>query len=116
MSKTNRGFELKHFNDTYGADCSIQESSSVEPHIWLGVHTPEIKVMSKDKDAIKDIYSIPDKGSSDTIGWQTVILPEEIDAFSRMHLNKKQAKWLIKQLRHFVKYGTLPEDDTEELE
>ena len=113
MSKTNRGFEVKHFNDAYGVDCSIQESSSVEPHIWLGVTTPEIKVMSKDKGVIKEIYSVPDEGSSDTIGWQTVILPEEICTFGRMHLNTEQAKWLIKQLRHFVKYGTLPEDITE---
>jgi len=36
VTKTNRGFELIEFKDTYGEICSLQESSSVEPHIWLG--------------------------------------------------------------------------------
>lgn len=54
--KTSRGFEINHFYDGYGVDCSIQESSAVEPHVWLGVHTPEIKIMSKD---IVSIGAVP---------------------------------------------------------
>jgi hypothetical protein len=33
-----RGFWLGKFRDTYGQPCSIQESSSVEPSVWLGVN------------------------------------------------------------------------------
>lgn len=47
MKKTARGFLLEHFNDDYGVDCSIQESSAVDPHIWLGVHNPKITIMYK---------------------------------------------------------------------
>ena len=111
MSKTIIGFEVKHFNDAYEIDCSIQESSAIEPHIWLGVHSPKVKVMSKDKDAIRKIYSVPDEGSDNNVGWQTIILPEEVHVFGRMHLNKKQAKWLIKELQYFVKHGTLQEEE-----
>lgn len=34
--KTQRGFKRTDFKDCYGANCSIQESSSIEPRIWLG--------------------------------------------------------------------------------
>jgi len=33
---TNRGLKLGKFKDDDNADFSIQESSSVMPHIWLG--------------------------------------------------------------------------------
>lgn len=34
---TIRGFRIATFNDTYGASCSVQESSCVTPCIWLGI-------------------------------------------------------------------------------
>lgn len=34
---TVRGFALVAFRDAYGQACSIQASSSVEPHVWVGV-------------------------------------------------------------------------------
>lgn len=36
-TETPRGFELLSFKDSYGQACSIQESSNVEPHLWVGV-------------------------------------------------------------------------------
>jgi hypothetical protein len=36
-STTPRGFGLVSFRDTYGQTCSVQESSNVEPHLWVGV-------------------------------------------------------------------------------
>lgn len=33
---TARGFELIQFADYYGAKCSLQQSSRVEPAVWLG--------------------------------------------------------------------------------
>lgn len=30
-----------------------------------------------------------------------------------MHLNKEQAKWLVKELKYFVKYGYLKDEDEE---
>lgn len=34
---TQRGFWLTDFRDTYGQSCSIQQSSSVNPRVWVGV-------------------------------------------------------------------------------
>lgn len=36
-STNGRGFALLKFKDAYGEACSLQESSSVTPHVWLGV-------------------------------------------------------------------------------
>ena len=81
---TNRGFMLLLFEDDYGEGCSLQESSSVEPHVWLGIDNPK---MLKGNDLVK--------------------LPEGIVAFSRMHLNQKQAKQLADELMFFVDNGHL---------
>lgn len=38
IKKTNRGFSVIEFKDSYGKQCSLQESSSAsEPKIWFGV-------------------------------------------------------------------------------
>ena len=109
--KTNRGFELNHFTDDYGVDCSIQESSSVEPHIWLGVHHPRICIMYKDKDKLVGIDKVQlDDPECNECGWCTINLPKEVLIESRMHLNRKQAKELAKQLNYFARTGYLKEN------
>ena len=35
---TNRGFGYLEFEDAYGKTCSIQVSSLVTPHLWLGIN------------------------------------------------------------------------------
>lgn len=108
--KTIRGFEVKHFKDTYGMDCSIQESSSAEePKIWLGVHNAPVKIMKKDIILLRTCDIIPEDGTN-KYGWCTVELPEEALVESRMHLNQEQAKWLVKELEHFIKHGTLGDE------
>lgn len=37
IRKTARGFSLIEFEDYYHHDCSLQESSNIDPCIWLGV-------------------------------------------------------------------------------
>ena len=114
--KTIRGFEVQHFEDDYGADCSIQESSAVEPHIWLGVHTPEIQIMTKDYLEYNNVLSqatfIPDDTENPNVGWHTLQLPEQFYISGRMHLNRKQAKELTKKLNFFAKNGYLMPDDS----
>lgn len=34
---TNRGFGIIEFTDSYEQECSIQMSSNVIPHLWIGV-------------------------------------------------------------------------------
>lgn len=109
--KTNRGFELNHFTDDYGVDCSIQESSAVEPHIWLGVHHPRICIMYKDKDKLVGVDKVKlDNPECNSYGWCTINLPKEALIESRMHLNRKQAKELAKQLNYFARTGYLKEN------
>ena len=107
--KTVRGFEVVHFLDDYGMDCSLQESSSVVPHIWLGVHRPKIKIMYKD--AVANGLDLK-KEFRDTneYGWCVLPIPEEALIESRMHLNRKQAKALAKRLNYFAKKGYLPQE------
>lgn len=42
---TQRGFARADFVDTYGNRCSIQESSSAMPRLWLGVDEPARAVL-----------------------------------------------------------------------
>lgn len=102
--KSVRGFEIQHFRDDYGLDCSIQESSAVEPHIWLGVHNPPHKIMwdSAEKYGIE----IGEKA-----GWYDYPIPEEVLVESRMHLSRKQAKNLAKKLMYFARHGVLREEN-----
>lgn len=81
---TNRGFRLLLFKDDYLEDCSLQDSSLVEPHVWLGVDQPK---MLKGNDLVK--------------------LPEGMAVFSRMHLNQKQARQLAEELLYFAENGHL---------
>ena len=86
--KTNRGFEWQDFYDDYGLECSIQESSSAIPHIWLGVNHAPVKVMRKDLSGIS--ISMPSPECNER-GWCTINLPVDALVESRMHLNREQA-------------------------
>lgn len=107
--KTARDFEFQYFDDDYRVKCSIQESSSVEPHIWLGVDEPEIKMMYKDAQAA-GLNLKKDAPESNDLGWCTYPLPEGARNFSRMYLNQKQAKKLVKELRYWIRHGKLKEE------
>lgn len=102
--KTPRGFELQYFKDDYGIECSIQESSAVEPHIWLGIHNPRVKVMVKD---MNEITVTKDNPETTEWGWCTVNLPKQALVDSRMHLNQEQARMIVKKLNFFIKNGYL---------
>lgn len=85
VNKTNRGFSIFSFKDSYGCDCSIQESSAAsEPKIWFGIDNA--KITTKDGAPV---------GS------------ENMTAFSRMHLSQEQVKELLPLLENFVKTGSL---------
>ena len=83
---TLHGFVIFRFRDDYGDFCSLQESSSVDPHIWLGM----------DKDSSGEAVGITVDGHK--LG-------------ARMHLSQDQIAMLIPLLQHFVDMGGLPEPD-----
>lgn len=91
---TERGFSLYKFDDAYGAGCSLQKSSNIIPHVWLGIDDADPQIMAKDT---------PEGG----VGWVKYPIPENVLLTTRMHLNKSQCKDLIKLLQEFV--------DTEEI-
>lgn len=104
--KTDRGFEIIHFDDDYGVDCTLQESSSVEPHIWLGVHNPEVCI--RFKDAIANGLDLEKKfPETNENGWCDFPIPDEALIKSRMHLNQEQAKLLADRLNFFAEHGYL---------
>ena len=80
ISKTNRGFVVGKFSDAYGANCSIQESSSVEPRIWLG---------------------------SDDDQQRHHVTGELLS--TRMHLSREQVTELLPLMQYFVANGHLPQ-------
>lgn len=79
LEKTNRGFLVGKFTDAYGANCSIQESSIVEPHIWLG---------------------------SDDDQQRHHVTGELMS--TRMHLSQEQVRELLPLLTYFAETGYLP--------
>ena len=110
--KNERGFEMQHFSDDYGIDCSIQESSAVEAHIWLGVHRPRVYIAYKDaKAAGLDLKK--DYPETNDYGVCTIPIPEKAIIESRMHLNRTQARELAKKLNYFARTGMLKEGDDE---
>lgn len=101
--KTNRGFEIQHFKDDYGVDCTIQESSSCDPHIWLGVQNPKCRVIWYDakKLGIK---------TDEDAGWYDYPIPEEVLVESMMHLSQEQARQLAEKLLYFAETSFLKEE------
>lgn len=111
--KTNRGLNYKKFKDDYGEECIIQDSSSIDPHIWLGVIRPKVKIMYKDAVAA-GIEVQKDDPNTGECGFCTIQIPEDAEIFSLMHLNRKQARELAKQLNFFARNGYLKEDENDD--
>lgn len=89
-TKTQRGFEITGFKDSYGAICSLQESSSaMEPKIWLGVNSAEPKIL------------VP------KVGWVDYPIHKDVSLYTRMHLNIEQVKELLPYLNRFVETGSI---------
>lgn len=98
LKPTPRGFLIGTFTDAYGLTCSIQESSSVEPHVWLGVHDdrpPEVLIPGQ--------------------RWPPIEMPPgDVIHHRRMHLSVEQAAALIPLLQAFVETGRLDAAQPEE--
>jgi hypothetical protein len=83
---TPRGFRLFTFKDANRAKCSLQESSLVQPRIWLGM----------------------DEDEEGNQAWTTIDPVTQHKLGARMELTQKQAKELLPLLKHFAKTGKLP--------
>ena len=105
FNNTKRGFGKGNFQDAYGAECSIQDSSIMEkePYLWLGLVDANPQIMRSDARKL----GLP---NSEGNGWMEYKFPNEVFLSTRMHLSKTQVKGLIKVLKKWVKEGILPED------
>lgn len=100
-SKTNRGFSLREFEDSYGYKCYVQKSSSAERDcIWLGIRDANPQVLASHAHE----YGIK---TDETTGWIPYPIPDEVLIHTQMHLTQKQAKALIRILQKFVDTGEL---------
>jgi len=98
-TKTERGFDMITFSDMYGHECYIQKSSLATAHaIWLGVSSPEPRIMAKDARRLG-------VDTEETVGWIDYPVPEEVLITTQMHIDQDQAKELIKVLEKFVETG-----------
>jgi hypothetical protein len=91
--KTERGFALYEFQDTYGLPCSLQKSSSAEEdRIWFGISDPKPIIMAS-------------KTKEGGTGWVPFKIPEDVCIHTRMHLSIDLVKKLLPILNKFVKTG-----------
>ena len=85
--KTERGFGRYMFKDTYENQCSIQKSSiATEDRIWIG---------------------FDDLNLYDKISGKPVKAPDNVSAFTRMHINREQAKAIVEVLNTFIETGDI---------
>jgi len=100
QNKTIRGFNITKFTDTYGAECSLQKSSSIEDKIWLGVNDANPQIMKSQ--AAK--HGLPLVEGN---GWMDFPLHEDVLLTTRMHLDRDQVKELLPYLNKFVETGDI---------
>ena len=112
--KTCRGFEIVHFKDEYGAECSLQISSMAvcankdgtvdDPlgWIWLGIDDAEPCIM-KSKARELGIPLPPGEVS----GWMPYPVPDDVEMRTRMHLSAQQVRGLIDRLQTWLDTGAL---------
>jgi hypothetical protein len=104
---TNRGFALLKFEDSNGLPCTLQDSSTDTPSIWLGTADARPQIMRKDT---------PEGGT----GWTDYPIPDEVLLSTRMHLTQEQVQELLPYLQFFAETGqslndykeTVDEEDT----
>lgn len=108
FKKNCRGFRCGSFKDSSGEECSLQESSAVEPCVWLGIDKIVPRVMSIHVPGLQPPKVVPDEDSTATTGWQSYILPENVEVFGRMHLDREQAREIGRHLLYFARHGVLP--------
>lgn len=100
--KTNRGFRLRRFADSYGYGCSIQKSSlATADAIWFGVDDPKPQVMAS---RAADFGVTTDQ----TTGWVPYPIPADVLLHTRMHLTRAEVRRLLPILQAFVDTGDVP--------
>lgn len=101
---TSRGFSILKFNDDYNKECSLQKSSSVEPHIWLGIDGVEAQIQWIEAQKL-GLNLKKQHEECNEYGWCDYPIPKEVMVTTRMHLTRKQALKLAKKLIKFALFN-----------
>lgn len=98
---TARGFGIIKFRDDYDAPCSIQQSSNAGRNcLWIGIDDAAPKILHGNARRLGVECHV-------NSGWVPYPIPEEVLLSTRMHLNEKQVKALIKTLQGWIDTGDL---------
>lgn len=96
LDKTEHGFSIVEFEDRNDHKCSLQKSSiATEDCIWLGMNKPDLQ-----EDGWHPFHEMR---------MRPYKLPDNVHAFSRMHLTRAQVAELLPYLQRFVETGELEE-------
>ena len=103
---TSRGFPIVYFEDDYDQEGNIQISSAREPHIWLGISRPNLRIMWKDAEALG--LNLEKKyPETNEYGWCDYPVPDEVLIESRLHLTRKQSFRLALKLLKYAFFERL---------
>ena len=100
IEHTPRGLAVVTFEDTYGMECSLQKSSSIEDRIWFGINDckPKIMAIHADEAGVK---------TNETTGWVPYPIPPNVLLSTRMHLSQSQVIELLPYLTKFAETGNI---------
>lgn len=104
--RTGSGFSIVYFEDDYGLEGNIQISSACEPHIWLGISSPKLRIMWKDAKVLG--LNLEKKyPETNECGWCDYPIPDEVFIDSRLHLTRKQSFCLALKLLKYAFFEKL---------
>lgn len=113
---TGRGFPYVCFDDCYGKEASIQESSRAviegegDPlgWIWFGIDDPEPKIMARDAEKLgMELAPDHERLEGQPTGWVRYPVPDEVSLTTRMHLNEMQVRGIVARLQHWLETGEI---------
>lgn len=110
-AKNSRGWPRIDFEDAYDQQCSLQLSSVVYDYedalekpgtsaVWLGLSNVRAQVMAR------DAASVGVSASTD-VGWVDYPIPDQVQVWTRMHLNREQVAGLRDRLTEWLETGQL---------
>jgi hypothetical protein len=104
-----RGFPAVTFKDAYEHDCTLMASSAIGDYddsfdrpgssfLWIGLDDAMPKVMARDAASVGI-------STDETVGWVPYPIPDQVNLWTRMHLNREQVRGLIGRLEQWLEHG-----------
>lgn len=101
-SRTTRGFGIVKFTDACGVECSVQESSAVDPHLWIGPNKANPMVMALAPPLAMPLVPPSHVYTDETTGWVPYPVPDGVLMTTRAHMNREQVQQLVEVLQRWL--------------